>query len=67
MEQFHGRPVPVDEDEDVPLAHVVSHLIPHHAAKGVHSLAHVGLARAKEVAHGVIQAEHGRKGFDRSG
>lgn len=67
MQQLHGSPCPVDEDKDVSLAQAVPHMVLDHPAQRVHTLAHVRLPRAEEVAHAVIQAKHGRKGFGSAG
>lgn len=39
---------------------VMSHPVVNHSAKGIDPLAHVRLSGTQEIAHGIIQTEHGR-------
>lgn len=64
MQKLHGCTVSIDEDEDITHAHIVSHQVLNHTTERVHPFSHVRLSRAQEIAHGVIQAEHGVSRFD---
>ena len=63
MEQLHQPAAPPDEDEHVAVAHVALHPLMHHAAERADALAHVCPSRTEKVAHRVVKAEHGKKGF----
>lgn len=48
----------IAEDIYISIAHVTAHLILDESAQAEHALAHIGTARAQEVAHGFVQAKH---------
>ena len=56
MEELHGSPASVYEDEDI----AQSHPVVNHSAQRIDSLAHVCLSATQEITHGIIQTEHGR-------
>jgi len=60
MEQLHQLAAPADEDEHVSVANIAPHPLMHHAAQRADALAHVRPARAQEVTHRVVKAEHGK-------
>ena len=60
MEELHGAPASVYEDEDIAQTNVMSHPVVNHSAQRIDSLAHVRLSGTQEIAHGIIQTEHGR-------
>ena len=60
MEELHGGPASVYEDEDIAQTDVMFHPVVNHSAQSVDSLAHVRLSGTQEIAHGIIQTEHGR-------
>ena len=64
MQKLHGRTVPIDEDEDITHADILSHQVLNHTTERVHPFSHVRLSRTQEVAHVIIQAEHGVSRFD---
>lgn len=59
MKQFHQSAVAPDEDEDVTVADIGTHMFLNDSDKRVDSLAHVGPPRTQVIAHRVIEAEHG--------
>ena len=62
-EQFHQFAALADEDEHVAVLHVTPHPLMHHPAQRADALAHIRPARAQVVAHRVVKAEHGSRGF----
>lgn len=60
MEELHGAPASVYEDEDIAQTDVISHPVVNHSAQRIDPLAHVRLSGTQEIAHGIIQTEHGR-------
>lgn len=59
MEKLHQLTTTTDEDEHVTILDTASHTFMHHTAKGTDALAHISPARAKIIAHRIIQTEHG--------
>ena len=64
MQKLYGCTVSIDEDEDITHAHIISHQVLNHTTERVHPFSHVCLPRTQEVAHIIIQAEHGVSRFD---
>ena len=63
MKQFHEPAAAADEYKHVAVANVGTHLLLDNADQRIYALAHVRAAGAQMVAHRVIEAEHGRRGF----
>ena len=61
MKELHQFTTAADEDEHVTILHATAHTFMHHTAERTDTLAHVRPAGTKEVAHRIIQAEHGSK------
>lgn len=59
MEELHGAPASVYENEDIAQTNVMSHPVVNHSAQRIDSLAHVRLSGTQEIAHGIIQTEYG--------
>ena len=58
MKQFHKLQVATYEDEHVTVTHLTLHTLMYYTAQRTDSLAHVCVARAQPVPHGVVKAEH---------
>ena len=59
MQKFHGCSASVDKDKHIAKSNVISHFIMNKPTKRIYSFAHICLPGTQEVAHRIIQAEHG--------
>lgn len=59
MEELHSDPASVYEDEDIAQTDVMSHPVVNHSVQRIDSLTYVRLSGTQEIAHGIIQTEHG--------
>ena len=61
MKELHQFTIAADEDEHVTVLYATAHTLVYHTAERADALAHIRPARAKEVTHRIIQAEHGSR------
>ena len=59
MEKFHELPATADEDKDIAVADIGTHLLLDNSYQGIYSLAHIRPARVQMVAHCIVKTEHG--------
>ena len=59
----HQTAATPDEDEHIAVLHLTLHPLMHHPAQRTDTLAHICPAGTQIVAHRVVKAEHGSRGF----
>ena len=58
VQDFHAGTLPVDEDVNVAVLYVVSHLVGHHPAQGVKAPPHICRVSIQVIPHRGGKAEH---------
>jgi len=61
MKELHQLAAATDKYEHISILHATSHTFMHHTTQGTDAFTHIGSTQTQEVAHCIIQAEHGRK------
>lgn len=58
VQEFHSVAMSVDEDIDVPVKWITTHLVAHKSGECMEALAHVGGLGIEPVTHAVVKTEH---------
>lgn len=59
MQNISKHSAAADEDKDIAVADIGSHLLLDNSYQGIYSLAHIRPTRTQMVAHGIVKTEHG--------